>query len=152
MLPSQSGCWQASSHFPGNAQAWCRVCVKPVRLTTLEYCAEISSRSHARHGEPLEAGAQRTVAGARIGAATRLEQRFQRCLALGDPPQHKSAVGTGTFLAYYNLGALYQLFGEAVAARQCFERAAGLGYEPACLRDADDAGILSGLCFRGTGY
>ncbi len=68
------------------------------------------------------------------------------------PPQHKSAVGTGTFLAYYNLGALYHLFGEAVAARQCFERAAGLGYEPACLRDADDAGILSGLCFRGTGY
>ena len=73
-------------------------------------------------------------------------------VALGETPQHKSVVGTGTFLAYYNLGALYHLFGEAVAARQCFERAAGLGYEPACLRDADDAGILSGLCFRGTGY
>ena len=60
-----------------------------------------------------------------------IEQRFQRCLALGETPQYKSVVGTGTFLAYYNLGALYHVFGEAVAARQCFEQAAGLGYEPA---------------------
>ena len=60
-----------------------------------------------------------------------IEQRFQRCLALGETPQYKSVVGTGTFLAYYNLGALYHVFGEAVAARQCFEQAAGFGYEPA---------------------
>jgi hypothetical protein len=60
-----------------------------------------------------------------------IEQRFQRCLALGESAHDKSVVGTGTFLAYYNLGALYHVFGETAAARQCFERAAGFGYEPA---------------------
>ena len=60
-----------------------------------------------------------------------IEQCFQRCLALGESVQGKSVVGTGTFLAYYNLGVLYHVFGEAVAARQCFERAAGFGYAPA---------------------
>jgi tetratricopeptide (TPR) repeat protein len=60
-----------------------------------------------------------------------IEQRFQRCLALGESAQYKSVVGTGTFLAYYNLDALYHVYGEAAAARQCFERAAGFGYEPA---------------------
>ena len=42
-----------------------------------------------------------------------IEQRFQRCLALGESAQYKSVVGTGTFPAYYNLGALYHVFGEA---------------------------------------
>jgi len=60
-----------------------------------------------------------------------IEQRFQRCLALGESAQYKSVVGTGTFLAYYNLGVLYHVFGEAAAARECFDRAAGFGYEPA---------------------
>ena len=36
-----------------------------------------------------------------------------------------------SFLAYYHLGALYHVVGESAAARQCFERAAGFGYEPA---------------------
>ena len=60
-----------------------------------------------------------------------IEQRFQRCLALGESARYKSVVGTGTFLACYNLGALYHVFGQAAAARQCFEQAAGFGYEPA---------------------
>jgi glycosyltransferase involved in cell wall biosynthesis len=60
-----------------------------------------------------------------------IEQRFQRCLALGETPQYQSVLGTGTFLAYYNLGTLYHVFGEAAAARECFERAAEFGYEPA---------------------
>ena len=60
-----------------------------------------------------------------------IEQRFQRCLALGETAQYKSVAGTGSFLAYYNLGLFYHVFEEADAARQCFERAAALGYEPA---------------------
>ena len=60
-----------------------------------------------------------------------IEQCFQRCLALGESDTGKSVVGTGTFLAYYNLGTLYHVFGEAAAARQCFERSARFGYEPA---------------------
>ena len=60
-----------------------------------------------------------------------IEQCFQRCLALGETTHYKSVAGTGSFLAYYNLGTLYHVFGEAVAARQCFERAAALGYAPA---------------------
>ena len=60
-----------------------------------------------------------------------IEQRFQRCLALGETPQYKSVAGSGSFLAYYNLGLLYHVFDEADAARQCFERAVAQGYEPA---------------------
>ena len=66
-----------------------------------------------------------------IGYLPNVEQRFRRCLALGETAHYKSVAGTGSFLAYYNLGALYHAFGESAAARRCFERAAGFGYEPA---------------------
>jgi tetratricopeptide (TPR) repeat protein len=60
-----------------------------------------------------------------------IEQRFRRCLTIGETPQYRSVTGTGSFLAYHNLGILYHVFDEADAARECFQRAANLGYEPA---------------------
>lgn len=60
-----------------------------------------------------------------------IETSFKRCLALGETEKYRSVKGSGTFLAQYNLGTLYHVFGNADAARRCFEQAATAGYEPA---------------------
>jgi len=60
-----------------------------------------------------------------------IERSFRRCLALGEEPSRRSVRGAGTFLANYNLGVFYQVFGNLAAARRCFEQAAAQGYEPA---------------------
>jgi glycosyltransferase involved in cell wall biosynthesis len=61
----------------------------------------------------------------------KIEQSFQRCLALGGTDKYKSVWGSGTFLANYNLGVFYHAFGNGNGARKCFEVAAAQGYEPA---------------------
>lgn len=61
----------------------------------------------------------------------KIEQSFQRCLTLGETDKYKSVLGSGTFLASYNLGIFYNVFGNATGARKCFERAFAQGYEPA---------------------
>jgi len=61
----------------------------------------------------------------------KIESSFKRCLALGETEKYKSVRGSGTFLAHYNLGTLYHVFGDEVRARGCFEQSAGFGYEPA---------------------
>jgi glycosyltransferase involved in cell wall biosynthesis len=66
-----------------------------------------------------------------IGHLPRIEASFRRCLELGDTDKYKSVRGAGSFLAHYNLGTFYHVFGETAAARQCFEAAAAGGYEPA---------------------
>lgn len=66
-----------------------------------------------------------------ISELPKIEQSFQRCLALGETEKYKSVVGSGTFLASYNLGIFHNVFGNAAGARKCFEHAARLGYEPA---------------------
>jgi glycosyltransferase involved in cell wall biosynthesis len=66
-----------------------------------------------------------------LAAVPQVEQSFQRCLALGETDRYKSVHGTGTFLANYNLGLFYHVFGNATGAQSCFESAARLGYAPA---------------------
>jgi glycosyltransferase involved in cell wall biosynthesis len=61
----------------------------------------------------------------------KIEQSFQRCLALGETDKYKSVWGSGTFLASYNLGVFYHAFGNANGAKKCFEAAAAQGYAPA---------------------
>ena len=61
----------------------------------------------------------------------KIEQSFQRCLALGETDKYKSVRGSGTFLANYNLGVFYHAFGNAKGAKYYFELAAAQGYEPA---------------------
>lgn len=67
------------------------------------------------------------------GELPKIEQSFRRCLALGETEKYKSVRGSGTFLANYNLGLFYQVFGNIAAARQCFESAAARGWEPAAV-------------------
>jgi glycosyltransferase involved in cell wall biosynthesis len=61
----------------------------------------------------------------------KIEESFQRCLALGESEHYKSVRGSGTFLASYNLGVYYKVFGNMAGARRCFAAAAAQGYEPA---------------------
>jgi glycosyltransferase involved in cell wall biosynthesis len=66
-----------------------------------------------------------------ISYLPKIEGSFKQSLALGESAKYKSVMGSGTFLAYYNLGTLHHVFGNEAGARQCFEKAAGFGYEPA---------------------
>lgn len=61
----------------------------------------------------------------------RIESSFRRALSIGESQKYKSVKGAGTFLAQYNLGTLYHVFGNAAAAKECFEKAAADGYTPA---------------------
>jgi tetratricopeptide (TPR) repeat protein len=61
----------------------------------------------------------------------KIEQSFQRCLALGETDKYKSVRGSGSFLANYNLGVFYHAFGNGNGAKRCFETAVSQGYEPA---------------------
>jgi len=66
-----------------------------------------------------------------ISYLPRIECSFKQALALGESDKYKSVRGAGTFLAQYNLGTLYQVFGDPTAARRCFEQAAAFEYQPA---------------------
>ena len=66
-----------------------------------------------------------------IAYLAKIETCFRRCLELGDTDKYKSVRGAGSFLAHFNLGTFYHVFGETAAARRSFEAAAAAGYEPA---------------------
>lgn len=89
-----------------------------------------------------------------VSELPKIEESFRRCLALGEADRRESVSGSGTiptpslsagetgfsgrsvrgsgtFLANYNLGVFYQVFGNMAGARRCFETAAAQGYEPA---------------------
>ena len=59
-----------------------------------------------------------------IGDLPKIEQSFQRSLALGETDKYKSVHGSGTFLANYNLGAFYHVFGDDDRAQNCLKLAA----------------------------
>jgi glycosyltransferase involved in cell wall biosynthesis len=73
----------------------------------------------------------RSNAAQHIKDLPKIEQSFQRCLALGETDKYKSVRGSGSFLANYNLGVFYHVFGNVNSALKCFETAASQGYEPA---------------------
>jgi glycosyltransferase involved in cell wall biosynthesis len=73
----------------------------------------------------------RSNTGKYISYLPQIEASFKRCLALGETDKYKSVRGSGTFLAQYNLGTLYHVFGDEAGARRCFEQAASSGYQPA---------------------
>jgi tetratricopeptide (TPR) repeat protein len=61
----------------------------------------------------------------------KIEQSFQRSLALGETDKYKSVHGAGSFLANYNLGVFYHAMGQEARARGCLEAAARQNYAPA---------------------
>ncbi len=69
-----------------------------------------------------------------VSELPKIEQSFQRCLALGEAKNPgRSVRGAGAFLAHYNLGVYYHAFGNIPAARHCLECSAAQGYQPAAV-------------------
>lgn len=63
-----------------------------------------------------------------ISYLPRIEQSFLHCLEIGERPWDSGVEGTGSFLAYYNLGTWYEVSGQTDAARRCYKEALKLGY------------------------
>ena len=66
-----------------------------------------------------------------IAELPQIEKRFLRSLELGETEKYKSVLGTGSFLASYNLGVFYHAFGNLAGAQRCLETAASQNYAPA---------------------
>jgi tetratricopeptide (TPR) repeat protein len=67
----------------------------------------------------------------RLADLPKIEQSYRRSLAIGETDKYKSVHGAGSFLANYNLGVFYHVFGEDARARHCLEAAATQNYAPA---------------------
>lgn len=63
-----------------------------------------------------------------------IEESYIRCLEIGDTTEYDTVVGTGSFLAAYNLGAWYEVSGQIDKAKQCYEAANEWGYTKAIER------------------
>lgn len=63
-----------------------------------------------------------------------IEQSYLRCLEIGDTDQYDSVIGTGSYLAYHNLGAYYEVTGNLEKASDCYKNAANYNYEPSITR------------------
>ena len=61
----------------------------------------------------------------------RIEESYQRCLAIGETDKYKSVQGAGSFLASYNLGVFYHAFGDDARARPFLAASASQNYAPA---------------------
>lgn len=61
----------------------------------------------------------------------KIEQSYQRALALGETDKYKSVHGSGSFLANYNLGVFYHAMGDDARAQPCLKSAAQQSYAPA---------------------
>lgn len=63
-----------------------------------------------------------------------IEQAFLTCLRLGDTMSSDSVIGSGSYLAAFNLAVFYEVFGETERALRYYEEAARHQYQPAVNR------------------
>nr|WP_027872029.1 glycosyltransferase [[Eubacterium] cellulosolvens] len=61
----------------------------------------------------------------------RIEACYQKCLEIGEGSGMSGVVGTGSFLALYNLGLWYELNNQMKQALSCYRKAEEMGYAPA---------------------
>lgn len=61
----------------------------------------------------------------------KIQECYLRCLEIGEQPWSRGVVGTGSFLANYNLGVWYEVSGQIEQAICCYRAASEEGYEPA---------------------
>lgn len=64
----------------------------------------------------------------------KIEKCYLTCIKLGESSEFPSIVGTGTFLAQYNLGIFYEFFGYVDKAIEYYSLSSGFGYTPAIVR------------------
>jgi len=63
-----------------------------------------------------------------------IEQSFLKCIDVGETNEFDSVLGTGSFLALYNLGVYYETMSNKANAIQCYKIAAELHYDKAIQR------------------
>jgi hypothetical protein len=61
----------------------------------------------------------------------RIEASYRRCISIGERDGQTGVVGTGSFLALYNLGIWYELNNRKEEALACYREASEMGYLPA---------------------
>lgn len=64
----------------------------------------------------------------------RIEEAYKCCLKIGDGGGYDSVIGTGSYAAWYNLGNYYEVLGQQLEARHCYQQAADMGYRKAIQR------------------
>lgn len=64
----------------------------------------------------------------------KIESEYLTCLKLGDTDKYDSVIGTGSFLAAYNLGGYYEAIGDKPKAKKYYEISAKYNYQPAISR------------------
>ena len=63
-----------------------------------------------------------------------IERSYQRCLEIGEVPEHESVIGNGSFKAAYNLGVWFEVNGNTKEALTYYRQALDGGYQPAAER------------------
>nr|WP_281275628.1 glycosyltransferase family 2 protein [Bacillus yapensis] len=63
-----------------------------------------------------------------------IERAYLICIALGEQQQREIVIGTGSFLAAYNLGVYYEMFNQKDKAKNYYKLSAKYNYAPAKLR------------------
>ncbi|MEH7125681.1 glycosyltransferase family 2 protein [Bacillus sp. JJ1773] len=63
-----------------------------------------------------------------------IERSYLICLALGEQKEREIVVGTGSFLAAYNLGVYYEMCKQTEKAKHYYEFSAAYKYKPAEIR------------------
>ncbi|WP_245697697.1 glycosyltransferase family 2 protein [Paenibacillus oryzae] len=63
-----------------------------------------------------------------------IERCYLTCLEIGENNQYDSVLGTGSYLAYHNLGVFYEVTGALENAKSCYEKASKEEYEPSKVR------------------
>ncbi|RFU67425.1 glycosyltransferase [Bacillus sp. V59.32b] len=60
-----------------------------------------------------------------------IEREYLRCIEIGEVQNQDSVMGTGSFLALYNLGSLYEATGDNIKAIEYYRKSSALNYKPA---------------------
>ncbi|MCD8000757.1 MAG: glycosyltransferase family 2 protein [Clostridiales bacterium] len=60
-----------------------------------------------------------------------IEASYKECMRIGEHPELGGVVGTGSFLAAYNLGLWYEVSGQLGEAGLCYRKSAAAGFGPA---------------------
>ncbi len=66
-----------------------------------------------------------------IGYLGYIEKSYIRCLEIGETKKYDSIIGTGTFLAAYNLGVWYEVSGQIGLAQKYYKMSMDWGYDKA---------------------
>jgi glycosyltransferase involved in cell wall biosynthesis len=63
-----------------------------------------------------------------------IEKEYLHCIQLGETKKYDSTMGTGSYLALFNLGVYYETLGNINKAKDCYNKAASFAYLPAVKR------------------